>query len=109
MRARARKSASAPSMISSKAGERWLISSTDMPTPGRLTRSRRASSSTGRGSTAGPAEKLKMRVSLVVVVDIADLLCAEPTLQRDQLQVEHGGVAGADLRQQRRRRLVVEV
>jgi hypothetical protein len=45
-------------MISSKTFERWLISSTDMPTPGSVTRSRWASSSTGIGSTAGPAEKL---------------------------------------------------
>jgi hypothetical protein len=51
-------SASALCMMSSNVLERWLISITDMPTPGRATRSRRASSSTGSGSTAGPAEKL---------------------------------------------------
>jgi hypothetical protein len=45
-------------MISSKAFERWLISITDMPTPGSDTRSRCACSSTGRGRTAGPALKL---------------------------------------------------
>src|SRR6058998_206816 len=49
-------------MISSKAFERWLISSTDMPTPGRAIRSFCASSRTGSGSTAGPAPKLKMRL-----------------------------------------------
>src|SRR6266498_587448 len=56
-----RMSASHPWMIASKALERWLISSTDMPTPGRAIRSRCASSSTGSGRTAGPAPKLKMR------------------------------------------------
>src|SRR6266542_6026399 len=56
-----RMSASHPWMISSKAFERWLISSTDMPTPGRAIKSFCASSRTGSGSTAGPAPKLKMR------------------------------------------------
>ena len=54
-------SASAPWMIASNAFDRWLISRIDMPTPGSETRSRCASSSTGVGSTAGPALKLKMR------------------------------------------------
>ena len=53
--------ASQPPMIASKVFERWLISRTDMPTPGSATRSRCASSRTGTGSTAGPAAKLKMR------------------------------------------------
>src|SRR5688572_14176943 len=48
--------------MSSNVFERWLISITDMPTPGSAIRSRCASSSTGRGNTAGPAAKLKMRV-----------------------------------------------
>src|SRR5687767_1169495 len=47
--------------------ERWLISSTDMPTPGRDTRSRCASSSTGIGKTAGPAEKLNTRCVVVAI------------------------------------------
>jgi hypothetical protein len=40
--------------------ERWLISITDIPTPGRLNISSRACSRTGTGSTAGPALKLKI-------------------------------------------------
>src|SRR5262252_8546451 len=58
---RARMSASAPWITASNVFDRWLISITDMPTPGNATRSRCASSSTGSGSTAGPAAKLKMR------------------------------------------------
>jgi hypothetical protein len=54
--------------MSSNVFERWLISITDIPTPGSDTRSRCASSRTGMGRTAGPAEKLKIRV---VVVGIA--------------------------------------
>ena len=46
-------------MMSSKVFERWLISITDIPAPGRLSISSRACSSTGTGSTAGPALKLK--------------------------------------------------
>src|SRR6266498_260884 len=62
MLASLRMSASHPWMIASKAFERWLISNTDMPTPGRAIRSRCASSRTGSGRTAGPAPKLKMRL-----------------------------------------------
>ena len=47
-------------MISSNVLERWLISITDMPTPGKLSKSRCASSKTGTGNTAGPALKLKI-------------------------------------------------
>src|SRR5687767_13898851 len=59
-------SATARCKMSSNVLERWLISITDMPTPGSATRSRWASSSTGGGSTAGPAEKLKTRVMVVM-------------------------------------------
>ena len=59
-------SASQPSMMSSNGFERWLISRIDMPTPGSESRSRCACSSTSTGSTAGPAEKLKMRVVVVM-------------------------------------------
>src|SRR5712692_7109006 len=48
-------------MISSKVFERWLISITDMPTPGSASRSLCASSKTGSGMIAGPALKLKIR------------------------------------------------
>src|SRR6266550_2403728 len=48
-------------MISSKVFERWLISITDMPTPGSDNISLCASSKTGTGITAGPALKLKIR------------------------------------------------
>src|SRR5688572_19028427 len=54
-------SASARASTSSNTFERWLTSRIDMPTPGRDTSSFRACSSTETGSTAGPAEKLKMR------------------------------------------------
>src|SRR5687767_5789240 len=54
-------SASARARTSSNTFDRWLTSRIDMPTPGSDTRSRCACSSTGTGSTAGPAEKLKMR------------------------------------------------
>ncbi len=47
-------------MIAWKGFERWLISITLIPTPGRLNISSRARSSTGTGSTAGPALKLKI-------------------------------------------------
>src|SRR5687768_9326820 len=67
----------------SKVFDRWLTSSTDMPTPGSATRSRCASSSTGSGSTAGPAEKLKTRW-VVVAIGLS---------KRDQLQIEHTNVA----------------
>ena len=42
----------------SKTFERWLTSRMDMPTPGSASMSRWISSSTVRGSTAGPGEKL---------------------------------------------------
>src|SRR2546425_2593009 len=48
-------------MISSKVLERWLISITDMPTPGSDNMFAPASSRTGTGITAGPALKLKIR------------------------------------------------
>src|SRR5688500_16644862 len=54
-------SATAPSRISSNVFERWLISRIDIPAPGSASRSRRTSSRTGSGRTAGPAPKLKMR------------------------------------------------
>src|SRR5215471_16792316 len=47
-------------MISSNVFERWLISITDMPTPGSDSISSRACSRTGTGITAGPALKLKI-------------------------------------------------
>src|SRR5215204_1431670 len=54
-------SAIAPLRRSSNVFERWLISMTDMPTPGSETSSRCACSSTGSGMMAGPAEKLNSR------------------------------------------------
>jgi len=47
--------------MDSNAVDRWLISRIDMPTPGSARRSRWIASSTDKGSTAGPAAKLKMR------------------------------------------------
>jgi hypothetical protein len=44
--------------------DRWLISITDMPTPGSASRSRCTCSSTGTGSTAGPDEKFRIRVTV---------------------------------------------
>src|SRR5688572_31716224 len=54
-------SASARARTSSNTLDRWLTSRIDIPTSGSDTRSRWACSSTATGSTAGPAEKLKMR------------------------------------------------
>src|SRR3954469_17618938 len=68
MPARARMSDCAPSMISSNGFDRWLISITDIPTPGSATRSRCASSSTGSGSTDGPAEELQTRCGGVALI-----------------------------------------
>ena len=53
-------------MMSSNGLLRWLISRIDAPTPGKAIRSRCTSASTGTGNTAGPAEKLKMRVVITV-------------------------------------------
>ena len=53
--------ASAAARISSNALERWLISSTDIPTPGKAGKPSRICSRTASGSTAGPAPKLKTR------------------------------------------------
>src|SRR5436190_4347585 len=54
-------------MISSKVFERWLISITDMPTPGSDNISSRACSKTGTGITAGPALKLKIRSVMIFI------------------------------------------
>ena len=48
-------------MTRSNAPPRWLCSRMPMPVPSRSQRARCASRSTSSGSTAGPAEKLKMR------------------------------------------------
>src|SRR5262245_6410865 len=61
MPASVRTSRSARSSTDSNTLERWLSSRTDIPMPGNATRSRCISSSTGSGSTAGPAAKLKIR------------------------------------------------
>ena len=47
--------------IASNALLRWLISMIEAPTPGKASKSRWAFSSTGKGNTAGPGEKLKTR------------------------------------------------
>src|SRR4051812_45321791 len=83
MPASSRMSAIARARIASNVFDRWLISITDMPTPGRATRSRCASSSTGTGRTAGPAEKLKMR-RVVVAIGLSEL---------DELKIENISVA----------------
>ena len=71
-------------MIASKVDERWLISMTDMPTPGSATRSRWTCSRTGSGSTAGPEEKLKIRSVM-----------GAPS-ERDELEAEDVLVAAGD-------------
>src|SRR5687767_7854819 len=128
-------SASQPWMMSSKVFDRWLISSTDMPTPGSDTRSRCASSSTSTGSTAGPAEKLNIRV--VVELDAIFTVLSQQNRRtgaigvREQsvsgsvvllfetvaasrselhkLQIQYVAVLALDLVTQRQRRLAVEV
>src|SRR6185503_11020153 len=104
---RARMSASAFASTASKVSDRWLISRIDMPTPGSVTRSRWISSSTGSGSTAGPAAKLKMR--LTVGMSVPSAARGGPRLNRDQVQIEDVVVAVADLLQQRVGRRAVEV
>src|SRR5262249_51649607 len=88
MPASSRMSATARCRMSSKVFERWLISITDIPTPGSATRSRCASSRTGSGRTAGPAAKLKIRV---VVTDMSQLHCSR--LQPDYGQIQNVFVA----------------
>jgi hypothetical protein len=47
---------------------RWLISITDMPLPCQSSISAAAARSTGSGSTAGPALKLKIRIGKTLLV-----------------------------------------
>src|SRR5216110_3785193 len=58
-----RKSFSACSAIAMNSLPRWLISITDMPDPCQSSISEAACASTSSGRTAGPALKLKIRVS----------------------------------------------
>src|SRR5215203_501183 len=102
-----RMSASALASTASNVSERWLISRIDMPTPGSDTRSRWISSSTGSGSTAGPAAKLKMRLTVGMLAP--QRFAGAPRLNRDQVQIEDVAVAVADLLQQRIGRRAVEV
>src|SRR5262249_49935328 len=101
MPASVRMSASQPWITSSKVFDRWLTSRIDMPTPGSDTRSRCASSRTSSGSTAGPAEKLKIRV--------AGGMTNLSALQLDDPQIQHVRVAGFDPVADRRGRLAVEI
>src|SRR2546423_13684043 len=94
-------------MISSNAFERWLISSTDMPTPGRASSSCCACSSTSSGSTAGPAEKLKRRVVVVVGITVLDARAARS--QANQLEIQDVRVLVADALAERALRLAVEI
>ena len=53
--------ASASAAQATKSAPRWETSRTDIPDPPQLVSSEAACSRTGRGSWAGPAEKLKTR------------------------------------------------
>src|SRR5678816_4213528 len=88
---------------SSKVFDRWLISITDIPTPGSAIKSRCASSSTASGRTAGPAEKLNTRVAVGMK--------AAPFVQLNlnEVQIQDVQVAASDHLQQRCRRLTVEI
>src|SRR6185503_18442927 len=88
---------------SSNVFERWLISMTDIPTPGSAIKSRCASSSTASGRTAGPAEKLNTRVAVGMK--------AAPFVQLDlhEIQIQDVLVAASDRFQQLRRRLTIEI
>src|SRR5438309_8769083 len=88
---------------SSNVFERWLISITDMPTPGSVTRSRCASSSTGSGSTAGPAEKLNTRVAVGMKGSSVG------NLNFNDVQAQNVLVAALDCFQQIWRRISIEV
>jgi hypothetical protein len=57
--------------MSSNVLDRWLISITDIPTPGNATRCLCASSKTGTGMMAGPAAKLKMRLFVIAIVKVS--------------------------------------
>src|ERR1044071_122074 len=102
MPASARMSSCALCIKSSNVFERWLISITDIPTPGSAIRSRCASSSTASGRTAGPAEKLNTRVAVGMK--------EAPFVQLDfnEVQIQDVRAAASDCLQQLRRRLSVE-
>src|SRR5438132_394245 len=83
---------------------RWLISITDMPDPCQSSISEAACASTSSGSTAGPALKLKIRVSgLLPILFVLFLLL----VARDGVAGE-GGDALADLHVRERRVLLLE-
>src|SRR3954463_5621403 len=113
MPASVRRSASHPARMSSNGFERWLISRIDMPTPGSDSRSRCACSSTSTGRTAGPAEKLKMRVVVVMIFRVLKRLSVLPLScrrsQADDLQIDNVGTLPFDAVAQHRGRSAVQV
>src|SRR3972149_10771921 len=111
-----RRSASQPWMISPNGFERWLISRTDMPTPGSAMRSRCTCSRTGSGSTAGPAAKLRIRsvvaaiyLSLPGALGLRELIRRGRGSQRHHADVENLGIAAPDPAHERVRRLPFDV
>src|SRR5918994_3104084 len=83
-------SASPRASTSSNTFDRWLTSRIDMPTPGSDTSSLFARSSTGTGSTAGPAEKLKMRSDFMNQQSISEFGLEPRRLRRHDLaRVRH--------------------
>src|SRR5262249_13841862 len=109
MPASRRMSASACARMPSNAAERWLISRIDMPTPGSETRSRWISSSTGIGSTAGPAEKLWTRCTVFMSAPAFVFSRSQRDSDRHEMQIENVRVARLYLLQQRVGRRAVEV
>src|SRR3954452_7681946 len=113
MPASVRRSASQPSMMSSNGFDRWLISRIDMPTPGSDSRSRCACSSTSTGRIAGPAEKLKMRVVVVMIFRVLKrwsvFLLSCRRSKADDLQIEDVGTLPFDAVAQHRGRSAIEV
>ena len=99
-------------MISSNGFDRWLISRIDMPTPGSDSRSRCACSSTSTGRTAGPAEKLKIRVVVVMSLvpnghEVPDWRLLRH--EANDLQVENVGVPALMRSRRELRRRAVQV
>src|SRR5229473_8571033 len=74
---RLRSFCSAPALMLSNSGDRWLISMTDMPLPRQSSSSSRIRSKTGRGKAAGPALKLKTRL-VVGAEAVVELTMTDP-------------------------------
>src|ERR1043165_1773080 len=73
--------------MASKVFERWLISITLMPTPGKESISSRACSNTGTGRTAGPALKLKILSVMISFLSRVRLLTNRQQAKFDDVRI----------------------